>query len=95
MNQPLDSSESLVIMVDHSNQIGTEKVMLALGVNAAAMPEPGKALTHEHVRVLEVKPLCRSAFLTRACSAKWSSTWKRNSRPCFRSALYFVVFLSK
>ncbi len=56
MKQPLDSSESLVIMVDHSNQIGTEKVMLALGVDAAAMPEPGKALTHEHVRVLEVKP---------------------------------------
>ena len=54
--QPLDSSESLVMMVDHSNQIGTEKVMLALGVNAAAMPEPGKALTHENVRVLEVKP---------------------------------------
>jgi len=54
--QPLDSSESLVIMVDHSNQIGTEKVMLALGVNAATMPEPGKALTHADVRVLEVKP---------------------------------------
>ena len=56
MKQPLDSSESLVIMVDHSNQIGPEKVMLALGVDAAALPEPGKALTHEHVRVLEVKP---------------------------------------
>ena len=56
MQQPLDSSESLVIMVDHSNQIGTEKVMLALGVNAATMPEPGKVLTHEDVRVLEVKP---------------------------------------
>jgi hypothetical protein len=56
MKQPLDSSESLVIMVDHSNQIGAEKVMLALGVNAEAMPEPGKALRHEDVRVLEVKP---------------------------------------
>jgi len=56
MQQPLDCSESLVILVDHSNQIGTEKVMLALGVNAAALPEPGKALTHRDVRVLEVKP---------------------------------------
>jgi hypothetical protein len=56
MNQPLASNESLVIMVDHSSQIGTEKVMLVLGVNAAAMPEPGKALTHEDVRVLDVKP---------------------------------------
>lgn len=56
MKQPVDSNETLVMMVDHSNQIGPEKVMLALGVNAAAMPEPGKALTHEHIRVLEVKP---------------------------------------
>ena len=56
MKRPLDSSESLVIMVDHSNQIGPEKVLLALGVDAGALPEPGKALTHEHVRVLEVKP---------------------------------------
>ena len=56
MKQPVDFDEALVMMVDHSNQIGPEKVMLALGVNAAAMPEPGKALTHGHVRVLEVKP---------------------------------------
>ncbi len=56
MQQPLDSNESLVIMVDHSNQIGTEKVMLALGMHASSMPEPGKALTHQDVHVLEVKP---------------------------------------
>lgn len=56
LNQPVDFGEMMVVMVDHSNQIGTEKVMLALGVNAAAMPEPGKSLTHQHVRVLEVKP---------------------------------------
>jgi len=56
LKRPIDSQESLVIMVDHSSQIGPEKVMLALGVNAAAMPAPGKALTHEHVRVLAVKP---------------------------------------
>ena len=56
MQQPLKSDEDLVIMVDHSNQIGTEKVMVALGVNASELPEPGTALTHENVRVLEVKP---------------------------------------
>jgi hypothetical protein len=43
-------------MVDHSMQIGTEKVMVALGVNASELPDSGKALTHESVRVLEVKP---------------------------------------
>lgn len=56
LQQPLGPHEDLVIMVDHSNQIGTEKVMVALGVNASALPESGKALTHEDVRVLEVKP---------------------------------------
>lgn len=56
LQQPLKPNEDLVIMVDHSNQIGTEKVMVALGVNASELPEPGKALTHENVRVLEVKP---------------------------------------
>ena len=56
LKQPLGPNEDLVILVDHSNQIGTEKVMVALGVNASALPEPGQALTHDHVRVLEVKP---------------------------------------
>jgi uncharacterized protein YukE len=56
MRQPLKPDEDLVIMVDHSNQIGTEKVMVALAVNASELPEPGKTLTHENVRVLEVKP---------------------------------------
>ena len=56
MQQPLEPNEDLVILVDHSNQIGTEKVMVALGVNASELPEPGKALTHANVRVLEVKP---------------------------------------
>jgi len=56
LKQPLDGNESLVMMVDHSNQIGTEKVMLALGVDAALLPERGTALTHQDVRVLEVKP---------------------------------------
>lgn len=56
MRQPLKPNEDLVILVDHSNQIGTEKVMVALGVNAAELPEAGTAMTHENVRVLEVKP---------------------------------------
>jgi len=56
LKRPADFPESLVIMADHSSQIGPEKVMLALGVNAAAIPAPGKALTHEDVRVLAVKP---------------------------------------
>ena len=56
LQQPPMPHEDLVIMLDHSNQIGTEKVLVVLGVNASALPEPGKALTHADVRVLEVKP---------------------------------------
>ena len=56
LQQPLQPHEDLVIMADHSNQIGTEKVLVALGVNASALPEPGTALTHADVRVLEVQP---------------------------------------
>ncbi|MBP88345.1 MAG: hypothetical protein CMJ64_16785 [Planctomycetaceae bacterium] len=56
LQQPPQPNEDLVVMLDHSNQIGTEKVLVALGVNASALPEPGKSLKHEDVRVLEVKP---------------------------------------
>lgn len=56
LKQPLQPNEDLVVMLDHSNQIGTEKVLVALAVNASELPESGTALTHEHVRVLEVKP---------------------------------------
>lgn len=56
LNEPLGDHEDLIIMADHSNQIGTEKVLAVLGVNTSALPEPGQALQHRHVRVLEVKP---------------------------------------
>ncbi len=56
MKEPLGDNEDLVFMADHSNQIGTEKVLAVLGVKASAMPAPGQALRHEHVRILDLKP---------------------------------------
>lgn len=56
MTEPLGDDEDLVIMADHSNQIGTEKVLAVLGVKTSALPQPGQALQQQHVRVLEVKP---------------------------------------
>ncbi len=56
MQPPLKPGEDLVIMADHSNQIGTEKVLVALSVNASTLPKSGTALKHADVRVLEVKP---------------------------------------
>jgi len=54
LKRPLEPSEDLVMMVDHSIQIGTEKVLVALGVKASELPESGMALQHHHVRVLHV-----------------------------------------
>lgn len=79
MEQPLETNEDLVVMVDHSNQIGTEKVLLVLGVNASAMPEPGETLKHEHVRVLEVKP--GSAWKTADMEAEYESLAERYGAP--------------
>lgn len=56
LNQPLDANEEVVVLVDHSNQIGTEKVLAVLGVNTSELPEQGETLTHQHVRVLQLKP---------------------------------------
>ncbi|MDA1052864.1 MAG: hypothetical protein O3C40_20620 [Planctomycetota bacterium] len=39
MNEPLGDHEDLVIMADHSNQIGTEKMLAVLAVKTSALPE--------------------------------------------------------
>jgi hypothetical protein len=54
LKQPLAPSEDLVMMADHSVQIGTEKVLVTLGVKASELPESGTALQHHHVRVLHI-----------------------------------------
>lgn len=49
------SAKSRVIMVDHSCQIGDEKLMVVLGLDADHLPEPGQALRREDMEVLAVK----------------------------------------
>jgi hypothetical protein len=49
------SAAKRVIMVDHSCQIGDEKLMVVLGMDADNLPEPGHALRREDMDVLEVK----------------------------------------
>ena len=49
------SAQKRVIMVDHSCQIGDEKLMVVLGMDANHLPEPGQALRREDMEVLEVK----------------------------------------
>jgi hypothetical protein len=56
LEEPLEDADDRVWMVDHSNQIGPEKVLVVLGVRAAQLPPPGEALGHADMRVLMVQP---------------------------------------
>jgi len=56
LEEPLDEADDRVWMVDHSNQIGPEKVLVVLGVRASHLPPAGETLQHEDVRVLMVQP---------------------------------------
>lgn len=56
LDEPVEKADDWVWMADHSNQIGTEKVLTVLAVRASELPEPGTPLTHEDVRVLRVEP---------------------------------------
>ena len=56
LTEPLEPAEDYVWMADHSNQIGPEKTLVVLAVRASQLPPPGKALRHEDMRVLAVRP---------------------------------------
>jgi hypothetical protein len=56
LKEPVERSDDWVWMADHSNQIGPEKALVVLAVQASKMPAPGKTLKHEDVRVLTVRP---------------------------------------
>lgn len=55
-------ADDWIWIVDHSNQIGAEKVLVVQAVRASQLPAPGETLKHEDVRVLTVQP---------------GTTWKR------------------
>ncbi len=55
LEQDAPPSEDLILMVDHSIQIGAEKAMVVLGMNASDLPPVGQSLTHGDLRVLKVK----------------------------------------
>lgn len=49
------SAKLRIIMVDHSMQIGNEKLMVVLGMNGDNLPQSGQALRREDMVVLEIK----------------------------------------
>jgi len=56
LQQLLESADDWIWMADHSNQIGTEKVLQILGIRASHLPEPGQTLSREKMTVLAVIP---------------------------------------
>lgn len=56
LEEPIEKGGDWVWVVDHSNQIGKEKVLCVLGVRASELPEPGTPLKHKDMRVLKVQP---------------------------------------
>lgn len=50
------ASEDMIWMVDHSNQIGTEKILTILGISTSKLPAPGETLRHQDVQTLAVIP---------------------------------------
>jgi len=49
------SAVKRIIMVDHSMQIGDEKLMVVLGMDGDDLPEPGQALRRKDMVVLEIR----------------------------------------
>jgi hypothetical protein len=55
LEEPIERADDWIWMLDHSNQIGQEKVLLVLGIRASKLPEPGTALKHADMRVLHIQ----------------------------------------
>ncbi|HJN13800.1 MAG TPA: hypothetical protein QF564_34325 [Pirellulaceae bacterium] len=48
--------QDVLWMADHSSQIGTEKVLLIIGIAVEDLPQPGQTLSLENVKVLAIVP---------------------------------------
>lgn len=56
LQRPVEAAEDWIWMADHSNQIGSEKVLQILGIRAADLPPTGQTLARDKLRVLAVIP---------------------------------------
>jgi hypothetical protein len=56
LEEPIERADDWILMADHSNQIGTDKVLVILGIRANHMPPSGQALRYEDMRVMAVVP---------------------------------------
>lgn len=59
LEEPLEAADDWIWVVDHSNQIGPEKVLAILGIRGKHLPPQGQPLRHQDMRVLELVPAVR------------------------------------
>src|SRR5690606_11633817 len=46
----------MIWIVDHSNQIGTQKVLVIVGIPASDLPDVGQTLSLDQLEVLMIRP---------------------------------------
>lgn len=56
LEEPIEPAGDWIWFIDHSNQIGQEKVLVVLGIRQSKLPPVGTPLKHSDLRVLEVLP---------------------------------------
>jgi len=56
LEAPVERADDWIWMLDHSHQIGQEKVLCVLGIRASKLPPVGTAIKHEDVRLLALRP---------------------------------------
>jgi len=60
LTRPKEQAEDWVWIVDHTDQVGSHKCLLILGLRLSALPPPGQCLRHEDVEPLVLEPVVKS-----------------------------------
>jgi hypothetical protein len=57
LNAPKPVADDWAWMIDHSVQIGKEKVLVILGIRLQDLPPPGQCLTHDRMELIALEPM--------------------------------------
>ena len=57
LQAPKERAPDWVGMIDHSVPIGTQKVLVILGIRLKDLPPPGQCLTHDHMELIALEPM--------------------------------------
>lgn len=81
VDEEIEKADDWIWIVDHSNQISKEKVLVILGVRQSKLPENGQTLRLEDVRVLAVVP--GTQWKTENVAAEYKKLADRSVMPKF------------